>query len=67
MSYQCLECGHKSHRLKQGRCPACDSAAVKNLNKTEKTEVKETQPLRLFLMVILWGVLLYKAYTTFIA
>ncbi len=65
MSFQCLDCGHKGKQLKQGRCPACGSALIKSLNKMEAEKTKETQPLRLFLMVILWGVLLYKGYTTF--
>lgn len=64
MSFQCLDCGHKDNQLTQGRCPACGSARITSLNKIDAEKTKETQPLRLFLMIILWGVLLYKGYTS---
>ncbi len=66
MKYQCLECGHKDNTLAQSRCPACGSAQVKSLSKTERIEEREFQPIRLAMMVLLWGVLLYKAYETFL-
>ncbi len=65
MNVQCLDCGYKGNQLKQGRCPACGSALIKSLKKMDAEETKEAQPLRLLLMVILWGFFLYKGYTTF--
>ncbi len=66
-SIQCMECGAKANKTVQGRCAACGSARVKNLKKLGEQKEKEAQPVRLFLMILLWVFMIYKSYETFIA
>ena len=63
MAYQCADCSYKGNRVVNGLCPACGSGNISKVKTaTAAEEEKEARPMRLVMMIILWSVLLYKAY-----
>ncbi len=64
MPIRCLDCGSQQLRVSpEGRCVACDSFNVERMNdqSLDKSK-KEKEPktlIEIFIMVLVWGLLLY--------
>ncbi len=62
MAYICQDCTYKANkRFPEGRCPACGSFNIRSDRSKEdvKQEKDKKTPLEIFIMVLVWGVLIW--------
>jgi ribosomal protein L40E len=60
--YQCMECQEESALpFSGGKCSKCGSLNIRNMEKAQSAQKQEptTDPKKTFLMVLLWGFIIY--------
>ena len=61
MKYRCVDCSYTAKsQFPAGKCPACGSFDIKNQSSEGKRDGvdKIQQPMRLYLLIALWAVLI---------
>ena len=67
-SYKCMECAETSETLFVGGvCSSCGSLNIRNLQRKRLRKVDKhiTDPKKSFLMLLLWGFVIYEVSTSF--